>query len=259
MDKIPELLLKLLENSSLATLLLGVFLIVLGGAERLPLGNTNLTISSQVKVILLIAGIALTLISALTLFKDKIFKVPKRGNRELSLKTQQKLESQQVMIIKLEEIIKEIREFIESRNDDVSLSLLGILDGVRDQAREFEKAGRESRIASQWLSNNQKSILQSVSFSESNTKTSDDFRAEIRAYVKLVIESLESSRYIAPGARNINFHIGNPFPYTQAMQSLKTQIKQEVDNHQGLKETELGRLNNCIDKLIEDIRYESSL
>ncbi|MBW4691510.1 MAG: hypothetical protein KME27_07045 [Lyngbya sp. HA4199-MV5] len=259
MDKIPELLLKLLENSPLAILLFGVFLIVLGGAEKLPLGSSTLTISSQVKVILLVVGIALTLISTLTLFKDKIFRLPKGASKEVSLKTQQKIETQKNTITKLEEIIKEIKEFIESRNDDVSLSLLDILNGVKDQAREFEKAGRESRLAAQWLVNHHQSILQSVKFSEINGKASDSFRAEIKRYVELMVESLEEAKYITPGARDIAFHIGNPFPYTQAMQALKAQIKQEVDNHQGLRETELERLNNCLDRLIEDIRYESSI
>lgn len=259
MDKIPELLLKLLENSSLATLFFGVFLIILGGAEKLPLGNTTLTISSQVKVILLIVGIALTLISTLTLFKNKLFRINKGGNREVSLKIQQKLESQQNTIAKLEEIIKDIREFVESRNDDVSLSLLDILNGVKDQAREFEKAGRESRLASQWLSNHYVSILQSIKFSDLNDQGLDEFRNEIRKYVELLVESLNQAKYIAPGARNISFHVGNPFPYMKALQSFKAQVKQEIDQHQNLRETELGRLNDCIDKLIDDIRYESSL
>lgn len=256
MDKIPELFLKLLENSSLTTLFFGGFLMILGGAEKIPLGNTSLTISSQAKLILLVVGLGLTVISALTLLK--IIRVPRRST-EVNLRIQQQLEGQRSTIAKLEEIIKEIREFVESRTDDVSLSLLEILDGVKDQAREFEKAARESRIASQWLTNHYQSILQLVKISDLNNQTPDKFRAEIQRYVELLVESLDNSKYIAPSARNITSHIGNPFPYMQVLQSLKIQIKQEVDRHQSLREEELRRLNDCIDKLIDDIRYESSL
>lgn len=259
MDKISELLLKLLENSSLSTLFFSVFLIILSGADKLPLGNTTLTISSQVKVILLVVGITLMLISSLTLFKDKIFRKTKGENREISLKIQQELESQKRTIAKLEEIIKEIREFVGPRNDDVSLSLLDILNGVKDQAREFEKAGRESRLASQWLANHYLSILQSTKFPDLNAQDLDEFRDEIRKYIELLVESLNKAKYITPEARDISFHVGNPFPYIKALQSFKTQIKQEVDQHQSLRETEFERLNSCIDKLIDDIRYESSL
>ena len=73
------------------------------------------------------------------------------------------------------------------------------------------------------------------------------------------MESLEKAKYIAPRARNINFHIDNPFPYMQALQVLKVQIKKEFDsNEDALKRTELERLNACIDNLAEVIRRESS-
>lgn len=257
MDKIPELLLKLLENSPLVTLFFGVFLIILGGAEKLPFGNTTLIISSQVKVILLVVGIALTLISALTLFKDKIFGITKERNGEFSLEDQQKLESQQNEIEELKEIIKDIKEFVKSRSDDVSPALLNILNGVKDQASEFEKASRESRLASQWLSNHYVLILKSIKFSETNNKNLGEFRDEIRKYVELLVENLNKAQYLLPGARNISFHVGYPFPYIKALQSFKAQIKHEIDQHQSLSEMELKRLNDCIDRLIDDIRYES--
>lgn len=262
MDKIPELLLKLLENSPLVTLFFGVFLIILGGAEKLPFGSTTLIISSQVKVILLVVGIVLTLISALTLFKDKIFGITKERNGEFSLENQQKLESQQNEIEELKEIIKDIKEFVKSRSDDVSPALLNILNGVedrvKDQTREFEKASRESRLASQWLLKHYVSILKSIRFSETNNKSLGEFCDEITKYVEILIESLNKAKYITPGARNISFHIGYSLPYVKALQSFKAQIKHEVDQHQSLSETELKIFNDCIDQLIDDIRYESS-
>ncbi|PZO19393.1 MAG: hypothetical protein DCF25_08475, partial [Leptolyngbya foveolarum] len=56
MDKLPDLLLKLLENSFLATLFSGVVLIIISGASKLPLVST---LSPSVKIILLTVGIAL--------------------------------------------------------------------------------------------------------------------------------------------------------------------------------------------------------
>jgi uncharacterized FlaG/YvyC family protein len=257
MDTIPEVLLKLLENSSLVTLIFGVLLIVLGGAENLPLGNTTLTISSTVKVILLIVGVALTLISILALFKGTVFRAPKRESKEL-IATKQKNLEQEEQIKKLNNIIEEIKEFIGSRNDEISLSLIDILKGVESETRKFEKAGRGFRLAAQWLLNNQELLLQSTQFSDLNGKNLDSFRSEIQRYIELLVEGLEKFKYITPKARDITFHIGNPFPYIHAMQSVKARIKQEIDKHQDLEETELERLNRSIDNLIKAIRGESS-
>lgn len=259
MDKIPELLSKLLENSSLTTLFLGVFLIIFSGVEKIPIGSTTLTVSPQVKTILLVLGLILTFVSTLSLFKDKVFKTLRGKRSENSIKTRKELEEKQDSITKLEGLVQEIRTFVESRNDEVSLAVIDILNGVRDQAREFEKAARESRLAAQWLSSKKQAILQSVKFSDLNSRTLEEFRAEVQRYIELIIESLEKAKYIAPRARNITFHVGNPFPYVQAIQSLKSQIELESDRQlDGLKETELERLNGCIDSLIEVIRRESS-
>ena len=70
MDKISELLSKLLDNSSLTILFIGVLLLIFSGAEKIPLGNTTLSISQPVKLILLGIGIVLVLISILSL-KDQ--------------------------------------------------------------------------------------------------------------------------------------------------------------------------------------------
>jgi regulator of PEP synthase PpsR (kinase-PPPase family) len=259
MDKIPELLSKLLENSSLTTLFLGIFLIIFSGVENIPVGSAFLIVSSQVKTILLALGIILTSVSTLSLFKDKIFKPSKGKRSENNIKNQKELEEKQDSIVKLEVLVQEIRTFVESRNDEVSLAVIDILNGVRDQAREFEKAARESRLAAQWLSSKKQTILQSAKFSDLNSQTLEKFRAEIQRYIELVIESLEKAKYIAPRARDITFHVGNPFPYVQAIESLKSQIEFESNRHpDGLKETELERLNGCIDNLIEVVRRESS-
>jgi hypothetical protein len=258
MDKIFELLSKLLDNSSLTTLFIGVFLIIFSGVERIPIGNVTLEISSQAKLILLLTGIFLTLVSTLSLFKDKIFKMPKKSG-SIDINDRQELDDKQDAILKLEELVKEIRAFVESRSDEVSLAVIDILNGVRDQAREFEREARDSRLAAKWLSSRKQKLLQSIKFSDLNSKTLEDFRAEVQKYIELIIESLENAKYIAPRAREIVFHITNPFPYVQAIQSLKSQIAHELNIHpDGLEATEIEKLNNCIDKLIEVIRRESS-
>jgi hypothetical protein len=258
MDKIPELLLKLLENSSLTTLFTGIFLIIISGIEKVPLGDATLSIYPQVKVALFITGIALTLISSLSLFKGKLFTTP-RSRGDSATKTRQELNEKQNSITRLEGLIQEIRTLVESRNDGVSLAVIEILNGVRDQTREFERAAGESRLAAQWLSNKKQKILQSIKFSDLNSKTLEEFRTEVKRYIELVIESLENAKYIAPRAREIAFHIGNPFPYIEAMRALKAQVKHEFDLYSnGLEESEFQRLNEHIDKLIEVIRRENS-
>jgi len=258
MDKISELLSKLLDNSSLTILFVGVLLVIFSGVEKIPLGNTTLSISQPVKPILLVIGISLVLISTLFLFKDKLFKTPKKSV-DSHVKARQELNAKQDSITKLEGLIQEIKAFVESRNDEVSLAVIDILNGVRDQAREFEKEARESRLAAQWLSSKKQTVLQSIKFSDLNSRTLEEFRGEIQRYIELIIESLEKVKYIAPRAREIAFHIGNPFPYTQAIQSLKSQINRELDVHpDGLEPKEIERLNNYIDRLIEVIRRESS-
>jgi len=258
MDKIPELLSKLLENSSLTTLFIGVFLTIFSGVEKIPVGNTTLDISPQVKLILLVIGVALTLVSTFSLFKDKLLKTPTK-NEDSDIRAQQELNNKQDSIIKLEGLIQEISSFVESRNDEVSREIVDILNGVKNQAYEFEKEYRESKLAAQWLSNKNQKILQTIKFSDLNARTLEEFRAEIKRYVELIIESLERGTYIAPRMRGIAFHIGNPFPYVQAIQSLKSQIKHEFDIHpDGLEEPEFERLNKHIDRIIEVIRRESS-
>lgn len=259
MDKIPDLLSKLLENYPLATLVLGILLVAVAGIEKLPLGNTTVDVSSQIKLVLLAIGLILTIFSILSLFKDQLPNFLKITGGRGNLKIQKEFEKEQIAVAKLEEVIQEIKVFVKSRNDETSLAVLDILNGVKDQAREFEKAIRESRLAAKWLRSRQQSLLQSVKLLTSNSKSLEEFRSEVQRYLELVIESLEKGKYIAPRARDINFHIDNPFPYIQALQVLKTRIGKEFSNNQdGLKKIELERLNACIDKLTEVIRRESS-
>ncbi|NJL37014.1 MAG: hypothetical protein HC899_09745 [Leptolyngbyaceae cyanobacterium SM1_4_3] len=259
MDKIPELLSKLLENYPLATLFLGVFLVAFSGIEKLPLGSTTVNISSQVKLVLLIIGLILTIVSILSLFKEQLPNSLKMTDGRDDYTIQEELEKQKAVVTELEELVREIKAFVESRNDETSLAVLDILNGVKDQAREYAKAARESRLAAKWLRSKQQSLLLSIKHSDFNSKHLEEFRSEIQKYLELVIESLEKSKYIAPRARKISFHIGNPFPYVKALQVLKKQIEREFSNNQDeLKETELARLNDCIDNLAEVIRRESS-
>lgn len=258
MEKISELLSKLLDNSSLTALFIGVFLIIFSGVEKIPIGNSTLDISPQVKLILLAIGVVLTIVSTLSLFKGRLFEIPKKRS-DSGIEARRELDEKQDSITKLEELLQEIRAFVESRNDEVSLAVIDILNGVRDQAREFEKEAREYRLAAQWLSSKKQIILQSIKFSDLNSRTLEEFRSEIQKYIELIIESLEKAKHIAPRTREIMFHIGNPFPYIKAIQSLKSQIRHEFDiRANGLEETEIERLNDCIDKLIEVIRRESS-
>ncbi len=259
MDKIPDLLLKLLENSPLATLFLGIFLVAFSGIEKLPLGNSTVDVSPQIKLVLLVIGLILTTVSVLSLFKDKLPSFLRIPSSKDNLKAQEESQKQKAVAAKLEELIQEIKAFVESRNDETSLAVLDILNGVKDQAREFEKAVRDSRLAAKWLRAKQQSFLQTIKPSDSNSKNLEEFRSEIQEYLKLVIESLEKAKYIAPRARDIKFHLGNPFPYIQALQGVKAQIEKEFKSNQdGLKETEFERLNDCINNLAEVIRRESS-
>ncbi|MEO1067510.1 MAG: hypothetical protein AAFW95_00055, partial [Cyanobacteria bacterium J06638_6] len=257
MDKISDLLLKLLEIPALVLLFCGVFLIIIGGSEKIPISNDELILSEVTKLILLALGLILTLSSFFLLLKDK-FRPKSSQESRLESHEIQKFKAEENKIEGLENIIKEVKIVVESRSDETSLLILDILNGVKDQAREFERAAQESRLAAKWLTSEQEHILHSLDLSGGNNKSASEFKAEIREYLNLVIESLERFKYIAPSARNIGFHLHNPFPYMQAMKNLSMEIQQEFHDHGVLKESELKRLIGCIDQLREVIRKESS-
>ncbi|MCY7286065.1 MAG: hypothetical protein LH679_22105 [Cyanobacteria bacterium CAN_BIN43] len=260
MGEISGLLTKLLENAPLTTLFIGVFLTIFSGVEKIPIGNTTLNVSPQVKLILLIIGIALTLVSTLSLFKDNFFNtIEKHGDS--GRKAQQELAAKQASIDKLNILVQEIRAFVELQKDEVSLEVVDILNGAKNKAREYQKEVMASRLTAKWLSSKKKALVQSMKFSDLNSKTLDEFQHEIERYVELIIESLVDGTDITPGYRKIVFHIGYPFPYVEAIRSLKSQISNKGEFNiyaSGLEELGIERLNNCIDNLVKDILSESS-
>ncbi len=118
---------------------------------------------------------------------------------------------------------------------------------------------RESQIVSQWLASHYQRILTKAELESfvPNDQTPDSFRAAILKYIKLLVESLKNDMYITPRSLGITFHVNNPYPYIQALQSLKAEIGQEVDKHQDLSETQLRQMNHFIEQLICNIDDES--
>ncbi|WP_144052412.1 hypothetical protein [Anabaena sp. PCC 7108] len=249
----PEFLIKLFENYQFITLGLGSFLLVLGATEKLVLRNNSWIISSQFKLILVVVGIVLMVISVLAMFKDKLFAPQNKIQKELENTTAE-----------LEKIRNKIKYLVESSNNSngyvSSSELTNILEGMENDIHEFQLRFHNSQKAAKWLKTKQESLLQAVKFSDLNSDINnislDDFRAEIKKYIGLLIESLETSKNITPRRRKITYHINKPLPYIEVMEFLQIQIKQEVDKHPDLTKEEFRELNNCIDALIRDIQRE---
>ncbi|CAD5985155.1 hypothetical protein [Planktothrix agardhii] len=247
MDKALDLLIKLLDNYSLATLCLGTFLVALSGMDKWPLGSITVPVSNQSRLVLLIIGLILTVVSILSLF----FKEPFAKFLGIT--------SDKGKLKDLEKLIQDIKALVESRNDETSLKVLDILNGVKRDFDEFAKETQESRLAVKWLRSKNQSLLQTIKSPGSSSQSLEEFRFEIQKYLDLLMESLQKGKCIAPRFRNINFHIEKPFPYVKALKELKKVIETEFNSNQDeLNEAGLKTLNNYLDELVEVILKESS-
>ncbi|PZO12587.1 MAG: hypothetical protein DCF25_17355 [Leptolyngbya foveolarum] len=190
--------------------------------------------------------------------KDKFVKFSGIKNEEFETEKKKEIESQRTEVSKLSKIIIKIEDLIEDKNDDVSQSIREILNGIEDTAKEFKRASEESSIAAKWLLGHKQSILRAVKHSTISADTSDTFYSEVEKYFELIVESFHRCTYIKPKKRNITFHLQQPFSYIKAIRAIKLQIDQELVKNAELNESEIARLHDCVDRLIENIRSESS-
>lgn len=258
MDKLPELILKLLENSSLTTLFSGVLLLVISGAGKLPFFST---ISPTVQKILLVVGIILIAISPFSLLEARFSRFISKEDNVSKNEEKQEVERYKQEVLELQDMVDKIKCLVKSRDDNISQSIRDILNGIEDNVREFEIAREESLIAAKWLVDTKQQIFEGARASIMKNDASDTFYSEVEQYFGLIVSSLENFVYIEPERQNVKFHINKPFPYIRAIRDIKVQIDRELNEHQELSESETHRLHHCIDKLIENIRrdvYSSS-
>ena len=253
MEKLPELLLKVLENPFVAALFSGVVLIIISGADRLPFVSA---LSPTVKAILLFIGISLLVLSPCIPLLNKFFSFKESENKKMRQGYIDKIEQRKNQILDLRKTIRKIEDLVKSRDDEVSRSIQDILNGIESEARKFRQAIAESSLAAKWLHSKRKILIKSTE--STNSSNPSTFCSEIEKYFELIVSSFDRGTYIKPEKRNITFHLQQPFPYIRALQAIKSQIDKELSEQNELSESEIKRLHSCIDNLIENIRKESS-
>lgn len=261
-ETITSIFLKLLDNSSLTTLVFGVIILFLGGADKIPVGEEFIRIHDYGRILLQCVGLVITALSLVSLFRGKLSRKKDPNTEKRILKAENELSVVSIKLSELDEIIQDIKLIVETRDDDVSRIVLDVINGIKDHTREFGKELRDGRLAAQWLKTRKSDLVSSLELKHSRSSslnTSSISDEELLNYIDIMIENLNSGKFILPSKRERRSHIGNHEPYIKVIKSLKEAISERISSDpESLSKSSQERLFIHIDRMIDDILYENS-